>query len=55
MLVPKFDALIKHLGFKNSVVKLGMVIDTYHVNTENAYVKNEKLYASTRCDIVEQL
>jgi hypothetical protein len=55
ILVPKFDSLIKHLGFKSSVMKLGVAIDTYHVNLVNAYVNNEKLYAFTRCDIVEQL
>jgi hypothetical protein len=36
-------------------MKLGVAIDTYHVNLVNAYVNNEKLYAFTRCDIVEQL
>jgi hypothetical protein len=32
-----------------------MAIDAYYVNPNNAYVKNKKLYASTKRDIVTNI
>ncbi len=53
LLVANLDSLIKHSGVtKCNVVKPRMVIDAYYVNPNNAHVKNEKLYAFTKRDIV---
>jgi hypothetical protein len=44
---------------KYSVAKLGVVIGACYVNLNNAHVKNEKLYVSTRhepiTDLVEKV
>ncbi len=51
LLIPKLASLIKHLNLlKYSVAKHGMGIGANYVNLKNAHKKNEKLYASTRCD-----
>jgi len=56
LLVPKFDYLIKHLNLRKfSVVRLGVVISAYYVKPNNAHVKNEKLYASNRRDMIVDL
>jgi hypothetical protein len=56
LLVPKFDHLIKNLNFKKfSVARLGVAINAHYVKPNNAHVKNEKLYASTRCDMIVDL
>jgi hypothetical protein len=51
---------IKHSSLrKYSVAKLGVVIGACYVNLNNAHVKNEKLYVSTRhepiTDLVEKV
>jgi hypothetical protein len=56
LLVPKFDHLIKHLNFKKfRVARLGLAISAYYVKPNNAHLKNEKLYASTRRDMIVDL
>ncbi len=53
LLVANLDSLINHSGVtKCNVVKPRMAIDAYYVNPNNAHVKNEKLYAFTKHDIV---
>jgi hypothetical protein len=48
--------LIKHLGLKKcNATKPRVLINAYYVNTNNANVTNEKLYASIGCDIVANL
>jgi hypothetical protein len=56
LLVANLDSLIKHSSVtKCSVVKPRMAIDAYYVNPNNAHVKNEKLYASKKRDIVTNI
>jgi hypothetical protein len=56
LLVPKFDYLIKHLNLRKfSFARLGVAISAYYVKHNNAYVKNEKLYASTMHDMIVDL
>jgi hypothetical protein len=56
LLVANFTSLIKHPGVtKCNVVKSRMAIDAYYVNPNNAHVKNEKLYAFTKRDIVTNI
>lgn len=56
LLVPKFNYLIKHLNLRKfNVAKLGVAISAYYVKPNNAHVKNEKLYASTRHDMIVDL
>jgi hypothetical protein len=51
LLIPKFASLIKHFNLlRCSVAKHVMAIGANYVNLNNAHKKNEKLYASTRCD-----
>jgi hypothetical protein len=56
LLVANLNSLIKDSSVtKCSVVKPRMAIDAYYVNPNNAHVKNEKSYASTKRDIVTNI
>ncbi len=51
--MPKLNNSLKHLGFKKCIVAQPIVdICEYYINPINAYIKNEKLYGSTRHDNV---
>jgi G:T-mismatch repair DNA endonuclease (very short patch repair protein) len=51
--VPKLDSLVKHYGLKKCIVtKLGFVVSQFYSCPINTHVKNEKLVASVRRNIV---
>lgn len=52
LLVPKFDFLIKHAWLKKCItIQREVIIAAYFLNSTNAHVKNEKLYATIGFDI----
>jgi hypothetical protein len=56
LLIANLNSLIEDSSVtKCSVVKPRMAIDAYYVNPNNAHVKNEKLYAFTKPNIVTNI
>ncbi len=53
LLVPKLDSFIKHFRVKKcNKAKPGVILRQYFFFPSNAHMKNEKLHASKRHDIV---